>query len=520
MNNSSQLDLKKLQRQPAAPSKVTRHPLRKHWVTRIVLPGAIVGGFVCLLLVTAGTQFMPRYAVTVMPVMIMESVAVPTGVPLFQAAGWVEPRPHAINVAALAAGVVDELLVVEGQMVDCDEPIARLITKDAGLLVRQSKANLALRQGELARCEAELKAATTRVEQPVHMEVLLADAKGMLAKSRTELARLPYLVEAARSAEAFTRKSWEGKQAAQESLSYRSVQQAENEFVSANATLKELVDREPFLKKEVESLEQKVGAVQTQFKLLIEENRQLEEARAKVNSAIATVDEAKVQVEQAELYLSRMVVASPIRGRILRVLVSRGTRLMGLETSAGQNTSTVAQIYDPSQLQIRADVRLEDVPKIHNGQPVEIRTASATELIRGTVLQSTSIANVQKNTLEVKVALINPPANVCPEMLVTATFLSPELPDATAVQTQVKRILIPKSLIDSSDASSFVWLVDDEQRSMRREIVLSKTSTGELCEVVSGLNPTDKLIVQGRETLTAGVRLKIIGEDQTLGVGQ
>jgi len=83
-----------------------------------------------------------------------------------------------------------------------------------------------------------------------------------------------------------------------------------------------------------------------------------------------------------------------VRGRILRLLASRGTRLTGLETSAGQNTSTVAQIYDPSQLQIRADIRLEDVPKIHNGQPVEMRTASATELIRGTVLQSTSSANV------------------------------------------------------------------------------------------------------------------------------
>ena len=518
MNNSSQLDLRKLQRQPTAPSKAPRYPQRKHLVTRIVLPGAIVGGFVCLLLGTAGTQFMPRYSVTVMPVMVMESVAAPTGVPLFQTAGWVEPRPQAINVAALAAGVVDELLVVEGQTVDCDEPIARLITKDAELLVRQSKASLALRQGELARCEAELKAAKTRVEQPVHLEVLLADAKGILAKSRTQLARLPYLVEAARSAEAFTKKNWAGKQTAQESLSVRSVQQAEYEYVSANAALKELVDREPFLKKEVESLEQKVTAVQTQFKLLLEENRQLEEAKAKVDSAIATVDEAKVQVEQAELHLSRMVVTSPIRGRILRLLVSRGTRLMGLETSASQNSSTVAQIYDPSQLQIRADVRLEDVPKIHNGQSVEIRTASATELIRGTVLQSTSSANVQKNTLEVKVALINPPPEVCPEMLVTATFLSPELPQGTDVQTQVRRIRIPKSLVESTDASSFVWIVDDQQRAMRREIVSSKTSTGELCEVVSGLNPTDKLIVQGRENVSAGVRLQIIGEDQTLGV--
>jgi hypothetical protein len=105
-------------------------------------------------------------------------------------------------------------------------------------------------------------------------------------------------------------------------------------------------------------------------------------------------------------------------------------------------------------------------------------------------------------------------------MLVTATFLSPELPEGADVQTRVKRILIPKSLVEFSEASSFVWIVDEQQRAVRREVLLSKTSTGELSEVVSGLNPTDKLIVQGRGSISAGVRLKIIGEDQILGVGR
>ena len=290
--------------------------------------------------------------------------------------------------------------------------------------------------------------------------------------------------------------------------------------MSANAILRELLERQPFLQKEVDALQQRVAGVQKQLKLLIDEKRQLEEAKAKVDSAIATVEDAAVQVEQAQLTLSRMVVTAPIRGRILRLLVSRGTRLMGLETTAGQNTSTVAQMYDPSQLQVRADVRLEDVQKIQNGQLVEIQTASTTDTIQGRVLQATSSANIQKNTLEVKVELINPPPSICPEMLVTTTFLSPAMAADTTNSSQATRILIPKLLVDSSERETFVWIVDERQRAIHREITLGKAAAGDLCEVASGLNATDNLIVQGRETTSAGMRLAIIGEDQTLGAGR
>ncbi len=517
MTTETRLDLTRLQRPTQSPPTKTAGQVRRSWFTRYVIPGAIVGGFLCLLMVTAGRQFLPRQSITVMPVFVMETQATQTDAPLFQAAGWVEPRPQAVSVAALTAGVVDELLVVEGQLVDRDEPIAKLISQDAELLLRQAQANLSLREGELARAEAELKAAKARLEQPVHLQVILAEANGMLAKSRTELARLPFLIEAARSAEGFAKINLRGKRAAHGGLTVRQVQQAENEYVTANATLKELLDRQPFLQKEVDALIQKVSGVETQLKLLVEEHRQSEEAKAKVQSAEATVVDAKVQVEQAELNLSRTVVKSPMRGRILRLLVSRGTRLMGLETAAGQNTSTVAQMYDPSRLQVRADVRLEDVPKIQIGGKVDIQTASTKDTIQGRILQSTSSANIQKNTLEVKVELIDPPESICPEMLVTTTFLAPkQKPDPTTA-SNLARISIPQQLIGADESGSFVWIVSPDLRAIRREISLAQGSSGVLREVTSGLTPTDKLIVQGRETLSAGKPLKILGEDQTLG---
>jgi HlyD family secretion protein len=514
------VDLSKLKRSQDSPTDRSRLSPRYRWITRVVIPVAIVGGFVCLMLVTAGTHFLPRQSVTVLPVLVGESQATQSDVAIFQAAGWVEPRPQAIAIAALAPGVVDELLVVEGQLVEMDEPVARLHTKDAELILRQSKANLSLRQGELERCQAELRAAVSRFEQPVHLEVLLSDAQGLLARSRSELASLPFLTESAQSKEAFAKINLEGKLVAKDAISGRIVQQAQAEYATAKATLDELLQRRPFLQREVDALESKVAGVETQLRLLIEEKRQLEEARAKVNSATAIVEEAQIQVEQAELNLNRMVVTAPHCGRILRVIVSRGARVMGLEANASQSSSTIAFMYDPSKLQVRADVRLEDVPKLRNGQRVEIKTASAPEVIQGRVLQATSSANIQKNTLEVKVELIEPPVNVTPEMLVTATFYSLASAETTPSTKSAVRMLVPKQLINTGDTGNFVWTVDERQRAIRKTIALGNPSSGELSEVVSGLNLTDKLIVQGREALTEGLPLKIMGEDTTLGVAR
>ncbi len=96
-----------------------------------------------------------------------------------------------------------------------------------------------------------------------------------------------------------------------------------------------------------------------------------------------------------------------MQGRILKVVASPGSRVMGLETTAGQSSSTVVEMYDPQKLQVRVDVRLEDVPMVIPGQQVNIETASSADVIHGQVLQITSSANIQKNTLRSRLSCLN-----------------------------------------------------------------------------------------------------------------
>lgn len=493
-------------------------PRRIPWFARYLLPIGILLGFVALLGVSAGWRFLPPTSVTVIPVILKPATLRQQGTTLFQSPGWIEPRPTAISVAALAPGVIEELLVVEGQEVTKGDAIARLISIDAELNVQQAKNTLAIRAGELNRAQAELAAAKIRVASPVHLHVQLADAQSTLAKAQTELAKLPFLLTTAEANEQYTRNNMEGKRSAGEAIPGRIVALAEKEHAAAHAELQELRSRIPNLEREVDTLTAKVNAIKRQIELLVEETRQVQEAMGKLQAAEANRNEAKLQVRQAELALERNVVRAPMDGRILRLIAAPGTRVMGLKSTSGHSASTVVEMYDPNRLQVRADVRLEDVPMVTRGQPVEIETASTKGVLHGRVLQMTSSANIQKNTLEVKVELLNPPPTVSPEMLVTATFLAPALATNTSDTIATERMFVPSQLIQSGESGDYVWIVDENSDAQLRSVELGSPFDDGLIEIQSGLYATDKLIASGIDRLKPGGPVAVTGDDQFLGM--
>ncbi|MGI9517366.1 MAG: efflux RND transporter periplasmic adaptor subunit [Pirellulaceae bacterium] len=515
-----EIDLSRLALDRSPPDEPVRPVSRRRrkWIARYLIPGGILVGFAALIIAAAGTQLMPRQSVQVVPVIVQRSAVQQAGTPLFQAAGWIEPRPTSINVPALAPGVIEELLVVEGQAVEKGEPIARLISIDAQIAVKEAKAAIATAQGELDRALAEQQAARIRLDQPVHLQIQLAEAKSALARAEIELANLPFQIESAEADLTFAQQSLKGKQEAGDAIRAVLLRQAESELAVADAKLRELKTRGPGLQREIDALRDKATATESQLKLLVEEKRQLAQADAGVQSATALRNAATLQLKKAGLVLKRNTIRAPDDGRILRLVASPGMRVMGMAAHAGQSSSTVVEMYDPLRLQIRADVRLEDVPLIQPGQPVEIETASSGKTILGRVLQPTSTANIQKNTLEVKVELIDPPNTVRPEMLVTATFLAPETSATDEIEeTVAERIFVPRQLVQSGESANAVWIVDADSRARKVSVSLGRATSGELVEVTSGLTVTDKLITSDTGSLRDGSLVDVTGEDRDMG---
>jgi multidrug efflux pump subunit AcrA (membrane-fusion protein) len=171
-------------------------------------------------------------------------------------------------------------------------------------------------------------------------------------------------------------------------------------------------------------------------------------------------------------------------------------------------------MYDPKQLQVRADVRLEDVPSVVPGQAVRIETPAVKGSLTGRVIAATSLTDIQKNTLQVKVAVDDPPAVLKPDMLVQVTFLSPPSRKPSANQhDSAVTIVIPPHLIRRDGETSTVWIADRHRGVAElRPVTLGGTTPTGLREVKSGLAAGDRLIVTGAETLQSGDRIRITAE--------
>src|SRR5260221_7280442 len=183
---SAQVDVRQLavHREPQATG-----PRRSHLVSRYVLPGALLLGFVCVLGWAGRASFLPSHPVTVVPVLTSRSETGMEGAPLFQAAGWIEPRPTPAYVTALAEGVVEQLLVVEGQEVKPGEPVARLIEADAKLAREAAEAAVRLRQGGVFRAGGARGAAKIKPPPPGAIRAAVGGAPAPLAAKTTHETR-------------------------------------------------------------------------------------------------------------------------------------------------------------------------------------------------------------------------------------------------------------------------------------------------------------------------------------------
>lgn len=517
---SSTLDLQQLtvnRAQPQQP-KVKR---RRHLMTRYVWPLGMLLAFAGLLAWSAQASFRAAAPVTIVPVIVARAEVQQAGTPLFQAAGWLEPRPTPVMVSALAEGVVDELLVVQGQEVQKGDPLATLIDADARIALEDAEAALDLQQAECEGARAALDAARTKLQFPLELQAAVADAEAMLAKVKGELANLPFAIRAAEPRAELAEREFERKRRLKDAVAGKLLQQAESEYFAAKAALDELKSRRPLLERQVETLQDKCDSLRKQLELKTDQTRQVAEAEAALKVALARCAQAELAVKAARLRLERMTIRAPISGRVLALNASPGRRLMGLSPASERDASLVVSLYDPSKLQVRTDVRLEDVHQVQIGAPVQIETAAAKRAVTGEVLSITSSADVQKNTLEVKVAVSNPPSTVRPEMLARVTFLAPKVEEEPDEDEQHLRMLIPRQLVTPSGDSATVWIVDQREGVARqRSVKLGKAGTEELIEVLEGLTVTDKLIVAGREGLEDGSRVKITAEDSTIGVSR
>lgn len=484
---TSTLDLSNLVgNRPGTASDMITRP-RSRWETRIVLPVTIFASAGGLLAFAARDALVPAIGVWVVPVLAKpidtysqtessSRVAAMSkdelGPLLVQAPGWVEAAPYAVNVPALAEGVIKEVLVLEGDRVEAEQVVARMVDDDAKLSVREAEAELGALRADVCRTEFDLEVAEARSAE---VQDALTRARELIVSGgvpRGELAQLEYRTQA-----------------------------AEKEKKAAKAAIE-------------------------------------------VKKASAVRQE--VVIDQLRLQLSRMEIRSPIAGTVMSRLIEPGTRIsMASRARAGAGTATesmsgtVMRLYDPAKLQVRAEIPLADSAKIAIGSRARITTEALPEkTLHGAVTRVVHEANIQRNTIQVKILIGDSVPALKPEMLARVRLYAAPTPDpgslgsagirSESVHEAPKtegnkagqpglRLVIPVDVLVNRQANSAqVWAVNilesgDTAAELRTVSLTGEISGGNI-EVLQGVRLGDRLIADAPQNLADADRVRVLGE--------
>jgi RND family efflux transporter MFP subunit len=209
-----------------------------------------------------------------------------------------------------------------------------------------------------------------------------------------------------------------------------------------------------------------------------------------------------VAVKQAQLALARTRISAPVGGRVLRLLAAPGQkRMLGMDEV---DSSTIAILYEPDHLQVRVDVALADAAGLQVGQQARIRCSILPERVfSGEVTRITGEADVQRNTLQVKVRVVDPSDLLRPEMLCRVEFLAAATPAGKLAGGGSLATWVPEAALQDGA----VWVCDPQTMRVERRTVRAGTELRDgYRRILEGLNPGEWAVL-GAAKLSAGQRV-------------
>jgi RND family efflux transporter MFP subunit len=483
-------------------------PPRRRWLTRTALPVLVLllsGG---LLAYAARDAFRPAVPVRAVRVVATESAGRggPTPEPgaaamSVLAPGWVEPDPYPIYVTALTSGIIERVLVLEGQPVTAGQVIAEMVDEDARLATARASA-------ELGRREARLRAAQTDWEHPIALQRAVAVNEALRAEAKAELARVDAVVvqkkaKLRESQAAYDRLS----RLLPKAVAELQVEQARYQVDAQRALVDASEKQQPVIEARISRYEAEVKAAKDDLRLRVA-------ARMALDEAEASVKEGQAALDVANLRLARMKIVTPVAGIVMQRLVAPGAKLM--LDMGDHHSAHVIHVYDPERLQVRVDVPLGDAAKVGVGQHAQVVVdVLPNRHFTGRVTRIVHQADIGKNTVEVKVEIEDPSPLLKPDMLARVKFFAALPAGATASAAfSALTVYAPRRAVKGAADQAHVWMITAGESRLRRQTVkLGAARADGWIAVTEGLQPGDVLVDEPGPNLQEGQRVAVIEVD-------
>ncbi|MCH2176968.1 MAG: efflux RND transporter periplasmic adaptor subunit [Lentisphaeria bacterium] len=383
--------------------------------------------------------------------------AVVEGKALFQAAGWIHADPYPVQATAFISGIISKIHVIGGQTVKKGQLLAELDPVDAEIALNLAKEHLHHYKMDKELHQSELKILEAQINEVMTLE---NTAKAHL---KTAIAKANRLNQSGSAISIFER------------------EQATLEAAASQEKVKEY-------QASVEVLKAK----------LLKQQKQIDVADAFVRTQAIAVAKKQLDLERCKVY-------SPING-IVQTMHAREGRKQMLGADNPYST-TVAEIFDPKQVQVKVDVPLNEVGKVVPGQKTRIHLEAIDKVLDGEVFALEGKADYQKNTLEALVKIPGGHASLRPDMLAQVEFLS-QGQKVTSTSKSSRTYIDPSTIVNGNQ----VFVINENDEAELVTVELGDKELDGWKEVIAGVNPGQRIITNPPAGLEYGTPVEVGGQ--------
>ncbi len=223
------------------------------------------------------------------------------------------------------------------------------------------------------------------------------------------------------------------------------------------------------------------------------------QAQANYGTALASYEDARSQLNLANINLSYCTVKAPFTGRISRNLIDPG-KMVG--TSA--NNSTLATIYKDNQMYLYFNMSYPDFSQLPQNTsaalPITIQDVNNPEKNWIAALDYSS-PNVDLNTgtLNLRAIVRNPNGELLSGMYVKVIV---------PYKTVSKAIVIPEASLATNQGGRYVYLVGPNDTIVTRQVKVGTLTPDGMREITNGLTLEDRYVTQALINVRPGMKVK------------
>ena len=232
-----------------------------------------------------------------------------------------------------------------------------------------------------------------------------------------------------------------------------------------------------------------------------------EDAQAAYKQAQASLLAAQAQLKNAEINFGYTTITSPITGKIGRSLVTPGALLSGYQA----NNMAVVQTLDPIYVDVNESSRdllklkkeiAEGRIKVNEGAiPVSLTLEDGSVYpLEGKLELSEVSVDEGTGTITLRAVFPNPNQTLLPGM-----YVRTKLPQGL----RENAIFVPqRAVLRESNGSPYVYVVQDGKIAIKKIKTIKTEGADWLLE--SGLEPGDKVVIEGLQRIRPGVPVNIV----------